>query len=261
MNSYENLTDNEIESFILKVFNYYNGKINLFNNNAKLNINWANMMDTSIGGYSIYPNIVIIYPRIIYRYSQDIEDFKMTVVEVIIHELTHTDQIIDYDLYDSNKEYTDYIEYACQLQAQLYILSNTNDIYNKFGIRINLNKKQQEEIIRFWYYPGVYYNRRKYVDHICMLIYFLYPICDKNKIYEIISSIQNNDKNLIITINNNEIVVKNEYGFVNLNQFNDFASKFICTSTYTPSMEVYDIGYAYYIKIDLDVKNEMCLLK
>ena len=24
MNSYENLTDNEIESFILKVFNYYN---------------------------------------------------------------------------------------------------------------------------------------------------------------------------------------------------------------------------------------------
>ena len=58
----------ELDDFIIKVFHYYNGRINVINNNAVLDINWANQIMCNAGGYSKLPNIVVINPMIINRF-------------------------------------------------------------------------------------------------------------------------------------------------------------------------------------------------
>ena len=61
------ITMEEINTIITNAFNYYNGRINVFNI-AKLEINFMDLPSSSNGGESLSPNIVRIYPNIIRRY-------------------------------------------------------------------------------------------------------------------------------------------------------------------------------------------------
>lgn len=88
---------NEINDFIIKVFNYYNGKINIINNKAILNINWKQSKESITMGDCTIPNVITIYPVCIMCDYND-NELKMMIVETIVHELHHADQLLDYRL-------------------------------------------------------------------------------------------------------------------------------------------------------------------
>lgn len=56
----------EIECFINKVFYYYNGRINTFNNKLMLFIDWCEFRATNNGARYRHPNIVSVYPAVIF---------------------------------------------------------------------------------------------------------------------------------------------------------------------------------------------------
>ena len=62
----------EFNNKITKIFNYFNGRVNRFNSNARLEIEWGELYLQTAGAISRNPNIVIIYPKVIARYVDDI---------------------------------------------------------------------------------------------------------------------------------------------------------------------------------------------
>ena len=196
----------EINDFIIKVFNYYNGKINIFNNKAILNINWVNLYDHSTQGYSSMPNIVVINPMVIYRrYGYDLYDTKGAILETIIHELYHIDQAINYNLYRSDLNYNQYIEDACQLQVVTYIAGHTEEIYKTFDILFD--RDYYKENINYLFHPGAYYQRRQFKDHLLMYLDIICDLNDEfgNKLCQFINYCIVNRKN--ITLNINDIIL------------------------------------------------------
>ena len=83
------------ENFIRSVFNYYNGRINIFNK-AILCIDWVIKRD-DVAGYSTQPNIVYIFPRTLMIISNNEDVFKFNIIMTVIHELYHTDQDVVYN--------------------------------------------------------------------------------------------------------------------------------------------------------------------
>ena len=163
---------NYIEAFIRKVFNYYNGRINVINYPAILHVEWANLYGKTIAGHSYLPNNVVIYPMIIARYYQaNTSQFYSHIIETVIHELYHMDQIIDYNLTRYSEQYVDQIERAVETQTALYMLQNQQEIAENFGIYID------EDDIRFLlssaqyaYTSYVPYRRKRYQDQLISLI-------------------------------------------------------------------------------------------
>ena len=56
------------------------------------------------------PNKITIYPRVLYSFFPDKNMFMYNVILSIIHELYHTDQIIDYDLMTKDPIYNIFYE-------------------------------------------------------------------------------------------------------------------------------------------------------
>ena len=252
---------NEINDFINKVFKYYNGKINIINR-AVLDINWCNLNMCNAGGYSRLPNIVIINPMVILRFHEYNEYIvKMQIIETIIHELYHSDQMINYNLYVSDINYNKFIEHSCELETAIYIASHRQEIYNIFGIDIAIDKNQYNQIINYWYYPGVVYQRRYFHDHVFMCIDNLCGLgadCGSNT-YELIRLTVDDAKNIIININNNIINVYTNGIPMNINDFNKEMIKYQCTGEYIPNFKIdIDEDENLFIFIKIQPKNLMC---
>ena len=77
-----NFNKENVNNLILNVFNFYNGRINVFNK-AVLDVNWANQWDSYNGGYSRLPNIVIINPLVIARHANSIYDMYVMIIEIM----------------------------------------------------------------------------------------------------------------------------------------------------------------------------------
>ena len=74
-----------IESFSYKIFNYLNGKVNIFNCPATLTIEWAELYGRDTAAISMNPNIVILYPRIILRNVSYEYDLYYNIFISLIH--------------------------------------------------------------------------------------------------------------------------------------------------------------------------------
>ena len=74
---------NETNQFIERVFNYYNGRINTFNK-AILKIEWV-ITPSRIIGQTRNPNIVTIYPLVVYYIAQNDFMMKYLLIESVIH--------------------------------------------------------------------------------------------------------------------------------------------------------------------------------
>ena len=68
-----------VNTIITNVFNYFNGRVNIFQK-ARLYINWCSVQGSSNGGLTTNPNCVIIYPRVIERYSNSKEEFIINII-------------------------------------------------------------------------------------------------------------------------------------------------------------------------------------
>ena len=72
-----------VNEFIYKVFNYYNGRINIFNP-AVLHIEWVRKMNSENGATTRNPNVITIFPRVIQRYFPDPYWFYYNIILCII---------------------------------------------------------------------------------------------------------------------------------------------------------------------------------
>ena len=253
---------NELNNFIIKVFNYYNGKINIINK-AVLDINWANLINTNDAGYSKPPNLIIINPMVIVRFCNGDEvSIKTNIIETIIHELYHTDQLINYKLYLSDNNYRVFIENACEIQTAIYISGHLKEISELLQMNIAFsNKAGFYKRMQYYDLPGIKYQRRYYHDHIFLCIH---EICNFDKdiaeiIYDYIKNNVENRDNIIININNEVVNVCINNNLLPIEEFNKVFIKYICNGFYnTTHYATYSNNNELIIIINIEVLNTMC---
>lgn len=251
---------NELNDFIIKVFNYYNGRINVINK-AVLDINWANLMGSSFGGFSRLPNIVSINIMTITRFYDNINYIKFGIIETIIHELHHTDQLINYPLYMSDMNYNKFIEYACEVQTTIYIAGHIQEIHDVFGVNVSVNSNVYDRCMANWDLQGVKYQRRYYHDHIYMCIDEIINLNkeDGMKLYQKINNEINLKNSMYLSINDDTIKICSDNELIPIEQFNNFIINYMSTGFYYDStMEVFKNNSIMYIDIKTTTKEIMC---
>ena len=175
----------EVNDFIEKVFNYYNGKINILNPNVILEINWING-DCKLYGSLCTPGRIIIYIKSILNnpHIKNFTDIKIVVIETIIHELFHADQNINFEKYYYDNEYKNNIENAVQRQSYIYMASHIIEIKNIFDIDIDF-KFTYNLIYNYEYAPYIKFND---IDYIASLLENILGIKTYNEIVNYISN-------------------------------------------------------------------------
>lgn len=239
------LCTNKINDFILRVFNFYNGRINICNR-ARLQIEWINN-HTSVAGSTKNPNVVIIYPLVIEKYSDSEYKFYYIILETIIHELHHIDQVINYPLMVCDTNYLARIECAVEEQTAIYIANNKQEIFENFGINIDyINSTILNNINK---YAGFSYNRRRYIDHLIIILREIDALSSSKELCNYICNF-NEYKRIIININGStidrydDISLTNQFFydnyfkyslFQNVNMvFNECNNELYITITFTP---------------------------
>lgn len=197
----------ENSEFISRVFHRYNGIINVFNP-AILQINNCGS-HSQIGGKCSQPNIVSIYPGVIWTIAQNFDEFKYISLVTLIHELFHCDQIIDYPKMRSDVDYKNAIEAVTEMETYLYVANHAHEIANEFGITCMTPYNRYYDVAcMMGYETGECYRRRDYVTHlICLITDMLagrediISALNERVLYDI-------ESNLIVTIDNTEFYVK-----------------------------------------------------
>lgn len=153
-----------IDEFITNAFNYYNGRINTFNNKARLIIDWINHWNDDIGGSTRNPDLVMIYPSVIFRNCNSMYYVYYNILVTIIHELYHIDQNIDYIRYVNDSQYSKMIENAVEIETYLYIANHQHELSQVFGFDDRIYFSDYNKVIRH-FEIGARYVRRTYETH------------------------------------------------------------------------------------------------
>ena len=244
-----------INTIITNVFNYFNGRVNIFQK-ARLYINWCSVQGSSNGGLTTNPNCVIIYPRVIERYSNSKEEFIINIILIVIHELYHIDQCIIFNRMEVDKAYHDMIENTVEVESTSYLYNHIHEINEKFNLNIRLDPNKINAPINF-FSDGNLYHRAKYLDHLISVIaeLFNYQYCVENNIIQLIAQYYNtSNSKIIIEINNNTLVVKENDAIVNVNILNDFMFDKYYRYNYIAHSEGCVYGENNELTIQLDAK-------
>lgn len=257
----------EVEYFIHKVFNFYNGKINICNP-AAIYIEWADLLNSSNGGTTVNPNVIAIYPCVIEKFSNNRFHFFYLILETIIHELFHVDQIIDYIRMTYDDEYVKYIEYAVETQTALYMADHKQEICQEFGIDIQADQDFYKNLINR-YSMGNTYHRKEYTSHLlCILkeILSCSRLFNLDYLFESIKHNLNtltgticiviNDARFVIQVDNKIATIEDVNSFFYNNYFygnyRDYSSaKYDVTLTNDKSINIS-------IEVKAVIKNIMC---
>lgn len=262
------ITMEEINTIITNAFNYYNGRINVFNI-AKLEINFMDLPSSSNGGESLSPNIVRIYPNIIRRYYTDETMFKINLVIVIIHELYHTDQLILYTRLETDPEYRKDIESAVEVMTASYLSSHKDEICNLAMVDNNdliISTQDCREYINAYAERAYLYNRRTYVDHICMIIDEITSPSPSihDRFACIIYAFEMDFDIIAVEINDDRIIIKNGIQCASYEEVNNFFYEKFFKYNMRQFIGVslnYDIDKkSYILKVKCDCYNTMCKL-
>ena len=159
------------ENFIRSVFNYYNGRINIFNK-AILCIDWVIKRD-DVAGYSTQPNIVYIFPRTLMIISNNEDVFKFNIIMTVIHELYHTDQDVVYN-HIVDPAYNISIEYPVELMSTYYIMSHIDELEKVFNLK-NINMPYLKKYANSFTQGGYLYHREDYITHFTNMLRDIFP--------------------------------------------------------------------------------------
>lgn len=259
--TYFGYTREWINNFIFKVFNYYNGKINSLNR-CTLEIEWVDKQESTILGQTLNPNIVKIYPEIIFRNSNNQFHYIFTIMDVIIHELHHADQFILYKQLSEDAEYVAIIESPVIRETANYILNNINELcWLSEGIitkgMIDIDSLQHDLLLPFPYVKRTIYT------HILMAIYEMVGCSKENKIIldESFYDTINNKKNFRIEINNLIYYVIYQGNIVtDFDMFNSFVRhEFFGRIAFNSNGRFAKTTDGYAVKICCNNKHLMCM--
>lgn len=253
-----------IERLINNIFNYFNGRINLFQM-ARLDIHWGSMLYSNNSGITKFPNTVIIYPMVISRFSDNNDDFHFKTVMTVIHELYHVDQVILSNSMVYTEGYRDAIESAVEVQTMSYIYNHISEINNTFGFNIELNDEAIDYHINT-YANGIMYHRLTYTDHILELINDVFR---DNSIYSEIEPYIKKYFNDITSkvdlyINEKYILIKDKEHLIDINTLNKILYDYFYKYTLWESgleVVVEDENNALHIRIALVQSYNMLALK
>jgi len=172
------------KNFAQNVFNRLNGIVNKVNIASDIKFS----LDDKYNSYAYNNNccIIIFLNKILHDHVDD-ERIKPVIIDVIIHELFHIDQVIDRNIYNIDTEYTSMIEKQVIYKTSEFIISNYTDLQNIIG---------EFEITRF----------RNIYSNIIKEIVAPYERITLEKLYiDTIKSWANNDVNINLY---NNIIVK-----------------------------------------------------
>lgn len=203
---------NETNQFIERVFNYYNGRINTFNK-AVLKIEWV-ITPNKIIGQTRNPNIVTIYPLVVYYIAQNDFMMKYLLIESVIHELHHVDQVIDYSKMIYDKQYVHVIESAVEKETNIYIINHYDEIQIMFDIDPSILK--QFQLYKINEFNSGVYIKRDYNTHILSLVQEIMSIIPK----DVESQILETNKTIILEINNESFILRGKGYLIDLFSLN-----------------------------------------
>ena len=166
MNAYER---NELNSFIVQVFNYFNGQVNIFNAPAVLFIDIGEKRGSNVAASSTLPNIVRVFPEVTIRMFDDLDAMKHEILITIIHELLHLDQVICYPRMRMDWNYKKEIEDTVEYYSHMFVAQHLLEIEQVFGLHY-IDPKSFSEILTTGGFLGHYFHRRTYETHMLMIL-------------------------------------------------------------------------------------------
>lgn len=132
------MTRKQVEFMIYDIINTFNGRINKVNTDLVIDINWLNMYGSAAAAVSYPPNRITVYPMVIYRGWTDenhrVRYLKPFIIETVLHEMSHQDQVLNYNKYSLNTDYKRFIEYSNQHNTVEFILENFDEICSRYDL-------------------------------------------------------------------------------------------------------------------------------
>ncbi len=209
-----------INQFIHNVFNFYNGKINIFNP-AILHIDYGEHMGSANGGTSRNPNIITVFPKVIERYNNNAYSLYYNILVTIIHELYHTDQNISYLRMGRDQSYKNYIESVVEMSTYLYIAGNQKEILENIGLQDTVSYKDYYGIIAPHFETGQLYQRRDYFTHALNLFRELMYAEEHPVLATFVEAFKDMKSIIDIHINNTRFTLKDGIYCMPVAQFNE----------------------------------------
>lgn len=135
-----NITKEEAEKFIKKVFNFYNGKINT-RIKCKLIISYdTDILSNTRIIYGIGFVKVYIENTLNYYKARSIKGFKYQTIYDIISALSQAEQFVDFYMYQKDHSiYAPAIHLANERKIERYMHSEREEIFNTFGIDVDMH--------------------------------------------------------------------------------------------------------------------------
>lgn len=152
-----------------------------------------------------------------------VNGYKLMIIECIIHELYHADQVLVRGLYT-----TEQAENPVVTETTLYIANHQNEIYDVFGVLVDMDFSLIQDILPKVYYP---YHRRDIISHTFtvmsdMLFGYIEYLNVMSEAFAFV--MQTNTGIISILIGDTDFTVFDEDGWCNLYEFNEFAYNYFC---------------------------------
>ena len=212
----------EVEDFIHKVFNYYNGRINRIIPSF-INIEWA-LYDITTMGITYTSKTVTIYPMVIAKYSKGNKHFKLNIIMSIIHELYHVNQYIEYSQMHYRKDFENSVEFPVEFMTWCYITNHEYEIATLSGGCTYNDNTLNSCISIYSAFKYGYYRIRSIDDYIFTVVDDIlrsrsdYNANDFKPIfYECI-----NKQDVSLSINDNNIIVKSNGVYNDIQEIQKF---------------------------------------
>lgn len=251
MLSTDYMTIREIQSKIMDLYSYYNGKVNKIL--PATGLNFTNSQYVPPGSCDrTKGEILFSLPRM----KEMINSHKykyIALLYAVIHELSHMDQYYE-DTYGKDSEYTNYVEKANTRRSLEFIYENTsifNDVYNSGNIEFYEAIKKEYQDIKTNGYNFEYITPHIVLDEIVKFA------SDNQVSYDMFDTIELSILNFKSTNSDNKYISDDVWIPVKGQNSFDYRVQFMILADVRKAIE----SYSYECKFSSNGKHMLGLIK
>lgn len=201
---------NMYSEFAKQCYYYANGKVNkIYKPDMYLSYD---MYSNELGGMRLGRNISVNIPLIVecsvktedYNKSENKLDFiKSEILDCVVHELLHSDQFYDYNRYNKDSRYHEYVENQVINATYNFIRDNYEDICQKLKFKFDFSI-QNYSLVSEVKFKHIKDNLSKYYASVLSFL------CRKpnENYYNDFNHLMESFKTVKLTINNSSIMLK-----------------------------------------------------